>query len=462
MPARGRSVVAASASPNISRESSSSSPPDHPRRGEPEAPPALQPPESIEKLEKELLLLIPDAKQTLGKDLLAQIRDARARDVPEAPPSPPLSHSSVQEIVRETLAQLDEPRPRTYAEALARTLPAPVPKPVPARHAHELLIATRNCSEQIRTMSPASVVTAVNMALHADAVAASRRLPSGDTVLTFHSDCSTYTADSRWVNAAFGPAASLSRRIYSMVVKGVPLEDVPQDTSDLNHTLATQNKVTIAMAKVRRPRGEAATKATLIIGTHDTDTANKLCARGVFLNAQVFRCEPYAESVRPLQCFQCHQFGHLARFCQEKARCGRCACSEHPHGAPCPANSDPSKTRCVNCKGPHPAWARECPVVTKNRTRAQEAYAHRPTLFQTHQASSITPSPAKKPGTAPRPVGRPPGSTNILGKRVLRSQKNTISFSASQPNPTTDRPRPSTGATLSLTQPNEDPNVERS
>lgn len=58
----------------------------------------------------------------------------------------------------------------------------------------------------------------------------------------------------------------------------------------------------------------------------------------------------------PLQCGKCYRFGHTKRNCQEGSICPECSL-EHEYNHPCLAEA-----HCVNCKGPHSARARECPV----------------------------------------------------------------------------------------------------
>lgn len=58
----------------------------------------------------------------------------------------------------------------------------------------------------------------------------------------------------------------------------------------------------------------------------------------------------------PLQCGKCYRFGHTKRVCQEGAICPECS-HEHEYKPPCLAEA-----HCVNCKGPHSARARECPI----------------------------------------------------------------------------------------------------
>jgi hypothetical protein len=63
--------------------------------------------------------------------------------------------------------------------------------------------------------------------------------------------------------------------------------------------------------------------------TTPPERATRLCDRGLIWQAQIFNCEPYSADLRIRRCFQCHQFGHIGRFCKNKARCGHCAGAAH-------------------------------------------------------------------------------------------------------------------------------------
>lgn len=123
--------------------------------------------------------------------------------------------------------------------------------------------------------------------------------------------------------------------------------------------------------------------ATLLIGCRTVETAQKLCRNGLLWEAQIFECEPYYAEAEVRQCYKCLRFGHHARFCKGHARCGHCAAAAHTGGeAACPQFAPSARKRCINCSGNHTAWTRSCPDWTKQRKRADEAYAHRPRQFE--------------------------------------------------------------------------------
>ena len=63
---------------------------------------------------------------------------------------------------------------------------------------------------------------------------------------------------------------------------------------------------------------------------------------------------------RPLRCFKCQRFGHIAGQCRAKPRCAKCA-GEHEYGK-CEAEA---KAKCCNCGGDHSAAYQGCEAQIK-------------------------------------------------------------------------------------------------
>jgi len=65
-------------------------------------------------------------------------------------------------------------------------------------------------------------VEAANKAIGGSSVVAARRLPSGDTILTFEGKAEEHTKDTAWVQATFGSSAQVRPREFTVVAKGLP------------------------------------------------------------------------------------------------------------------------------------------------------------------------------------------------------------------------------------------------
>jgi hypothetical protein len=62
---------------------------------------------------------------------------------------------------------------------------------------------------------------------------------------------------------------------------------------------------------------------------------------------------------RPIQCFNCQQFGHMQSDCSKPRVC--CKCGQQHENKQCTVD----KPKCANCKGEHPSSSKTCPK--KNR-----------------------------------------------------------------------------------------------
>jgi len=64
---------------------------------------------------------------------------------------------------------------------------------------------------------------------------------------------------------------------------------------------------------------------------------------------------------KPIQCFNCQQFGHMQSDCTKPKICFKCG-QQHENN-PCTAD----KPQCSNCKGEHPSNSKNCPkIIEKN------------------------------------------------------------------------------------------------
>ena len=259
---------------------------------------------------------------------------------------------------------------------------------IPERRTRELRIRAENQTEDLARRSAVEVVTAANTAIGSSEVVATRRLPSGDTVLTFKDSIpKAALQDQGWVQRTFGPTARLYESEYTVIAKGLPSDRITRiDQSLLLLDLQAQVPE-ITKLKVEHPRAPTAKFTTAILHLRSADAATCLCERGLIWQAQIFNCEPYSADLRICRCFNCHQFGHIGRFCKNKGRCGHCAGAAHPQGdAGCPQLHGQKK--CVNCGGPHPAWERQCPKALEVKEQAHLAYQHRPRQFEVLRSGS--------------------------------------------------------------------------
>lgn len=76
----------------------------------------------------------------------------------------------------------------------------------------------------------------------------------------------------------------------------------------------------------------------------------------VYLGCMCYYVRAYIP--KPMRCFKCQKFGHIARFCKEKRRCARCT-GDHEYGD-CPAGV---QLKCCSCGGEHSVTFGGCEIM---------------------------------------------------------------------------------------------------
>ncbi len=221
-------------------------------------------------------------------------------------------------------------------------------RPVPARRARELIIASGNEETGKKQRTGRELVRDINTELDCEAVVAARRLPSGDVLVTFDKeDDKTKWAKDPKVTQAFGTTAKVRTREYTVIAHGIRVA------------------------------------APLHIGIAEPEQANKLIDHGLLFGSELHDCEVFSGDCKITQCFKCYSYGHIVKHCRSVVRCGFCAGPGHVSND-CPSKEDHEKHRCAVCKGGpnHVAWARQCPVRQRQVAAARHAYLVRPTQFQ--------------------------------------------------------------------------------
>jgi hypothetical protein len=223
-------------------------------------------------------------------------------------------------------------------------------------------------------------------------------------VVTF-SDPTTkewHAQNNQWIRQAFGEQAQEACRTYAVLVKGLRKADLQEATEG---TFGTEiGFQTVDKVKFRLPTNPGFTRATVLVTFRSQEEARKACEQGIIWRAQLLDCEPYWAPLEPKQCFKCWKWGHIQRYCQKEALCGRCGTKAHGEGgkageALCPTQGGQVPYRCPCCgtRG-HTAWARECPGRVRAKEEAREAYQYRPRAFEPGPTVATTATIAAQAG----------------------------------------------------------------
>jgi hypothetical protein len=144
---------------------------------------------------------------------------------------------------------------------------------VPARHLREIVIQAANASDDLQKRTAKDIVAAINTASTKKGAIAARRLPSGDTIITFHEEeMKTWHAENTaWVKATFGPTGENHHRAYVVIAKRIRAEDLKgADPIETAKEIAKANGVSVTKIRAKLPRAEDARYASMLIEIADT------------------------------------------------------------------------------------------------------------------------------------------------------------------------------------------------
>jgi hypothetical protein len=100
----------------------------------------------------------------------------------------------------------------------------------------------------------------------------------------------------------------------------------------------------------------------------DAENRNKFVHTGLQVDSMHFLAEPATQNTKPVQCYICMQYNHVAKYCKTKQQV--CAyCGESHRLDQCNAPKDTSK--CCNCSGNHLATSIDCPKYKEQEKKAQ-------------------------------------------------------------------------------------------
>jgi hypothetical protein len=154
------------------------------------------------------------------------------------------------------------------------------------------------------------------------------------------------------------------RRKYGLVIHGVRKKDLDPTTEDeatlrneIEKENASRNLHVVQVIPLRRSKkhlSKVAAHHSIVIFTYSMEEADMCLKRGISIKGEFFYPEKYTPELNVTQCFKCHKFGHLAKHCNSKQKCGNCREEKHDT-----ANCT-NEAKCVGCGGRHPAWHIEC------------------------------------------------------------------------------------------------------
>ena len=105
---------------------------------------------------------------------------------------------------------------------------------------------------------------------------------------------------------------------------------------------------------------------TIKITFSDVQNRNTFVHTGLQVDSMHFIAEAASQNSKPVQCYICLKYGHIAKYCKTKQQvCARCG-DNHRIDA-CTVASDAGK--CCNCKGNHLATSNDCSYYKEQETK---------------------------------------------------------------------------------------------
>lgn len=122
-----------------------------------------------------------------------------------------------------------------------------------------------------------------------------------------------------------------------------------------------------SVERLRSREGNMPTR-TLKITFDDATNRNTFVKTGLQVDAMHFLAEAATQNSKPLQCFQCMKYNHVAKYCKASQQiCAKCGGNHRLDQCIVPLE----KSKCCNCEGNHIATSVECPAYREQEKRAK-------------------------------------------------------------------------------------------
>lgn len=180
-------------------------------------------------------------------------------------------------------------------------------------------------------------------------------------------------------------------------VKRVDLE-VPEGR--ITEALKDVGLEVIEVARLMK-RDRTAPTQTVKITFSDVKNRNTFVQTGLQVDSMHFIAEAANHNTKPVQCYLCLQYNHIAKYCKTKQQlCAKCG--DNHHVDKCTAATDAQK--CVNCEGKHSATSNECPKYKEQEKRLLNAVKQygssaTQTTQQTYNINNTNDFPTLPPNT---------------------------------------------------------------
>lgn len=120
--------------------------------------------------------------------------------------------------------------------------------------------------------------------------------------------------------------------------------------------------------RLRSKDGNTPTR-TVKVTFDDAANRNTFIRTGLQIDSMHFNAEAATQNTKPVQCYLCLKYNHVAKYCKTKQQtCLRCG--ENHRADVCNVTDD--KVKCCNCKGKHLATSTDCSIYQEQEKRAKK------------------------------------------------------------------------------------------
>ena len=120
--------------------------------------------------------------------------------------------------------------------------------------------------------------------------------------------------------------------------------------------------------RLRSKDGNTPTR-TVKITFDDAANRNTFVRTGLQIDSMHFGAEAATQNSKPVQCYLCLKYNHVAKYCKTKQQtCLRCG--EDHRADQCKVNDE--NVKCCNCKGKHLATSTQCSFYQEQEKRAKK------------------------------------------------------------------------------------------
>ena len=141
--------------------------------------------------------------------------------------------------------------------------------------------------------------------------------------------------------------------------------DLELPTDRISEALKTVGLDVTNVIRLAGKDGKTPTR-TVKVTFSDAQNRNTFVHTGLQVDCMHFTAEPATQNTKPVQCYICLKYNHVAKYCRTKQQvCARCG--ENHSVEQCTAASDAVK--CPNCKGNHLATSKECSYYLEQEKR---------------------------------------------------------------------------------------------